>query len=118
MSLKRRLRNLEKDHSVDEADVVYFRTFYEDEDGSVSDHNAISRAVIIWGKLGGGHVHKDQGETFDEFEERVGSYAKMTFHVAQAVEEIVFYPARRPTVRGPDGAVRAGTGNQRPREAH
>ena len=29
MSLNRRLKNLEKDSAVDEADVVYFRTFFE-----------------------------------------------------------------------------------------
>jgi len=91
MNIKSRLKKLEKDDAGVGAQVVIFRTFYENEDGSVSDDDAIARAAIFWGKLGGGQAHKDQDESLDEFEARVTSYEKMTWQEAQTAKGIIFY---------------------------
>lgn len=78
MSIKSRIGKLESEHS-GEPQVVIFRTFYENIDGSIDKSATTARASITWSKVGFSSAHMTTDETLEKFEKRVNGYEALTW---------------------------------------
>lgn len=87
MTLKRRLKAVERNAGTDEPTVVWRNVSYESSDGEIE--RDVSRANLIWGNCMCGIARIGENEPREQYEARVNGYQKLTWEEAQSADGLI-----------------------------